>query len=166
MTDSRLPGRWLTDDTMDSLSDRAWRTFTGSLMWSNEQGTDGAIPTRSLRFLHPLGVDAPTTDELVAARLWTRTKTGVQVRGWVEIGQETAAKVQQRREANRLKSSKYRSKKGPAYPGDVTGDVTGVDEGQDRRGQDRTGQALDGQADQGKVTSWPTAVPGSGQRAS
>jgi len=166
MTDSRLPGRWLTDDTMDSLSDRAWRTFTGSLMWSNEQGTDGAIPARSLRFLHPLGVDPPTTDELVAARLWARTKTGVQVRGWVEMGQETAAKVQQRREANRLKSSRHRAKKGPAYPGDVTGDVTGVDEGQDRRGQDRTGQALDGQADQGKVTSWPTAVPGSGQRAS
>ena len=53
MTDARLPGRWLTDPHLEALSDRLWRVHTGALMWSAEQGTDGLLPRRTLRLLHP-----------------------------------------------------------------------------------------------------------------
>lgn len=79
MTDAQLSGPWLTNPTMDGLSARAWRTFTGSLMWSNEAGTDGRITTRSLRFLHPEGTDDVTRDELVGAELWALTADGIEV---------------------------------------------------------------------------------------
>jgi len=145
MTDTRLPDRWLTDPVMDGLSDRAWRTFTGSLMFSNGAGTDGAIVRRSLRLLHPDGVDLATTDELVAVGLWERTSDGVQVQQWSKT-QSLAAAVERQREQNRQKVRRHRQSKKQAVDdagadtGDVTGYETGELVGQDRTGQDRTGK--------------------------
>jgi hypothetical protein len=110
MTDARLPGRWLTDMRFDQLSDRAHRTFTNSLMFSAEQGTDGALAATSLRFLHPLGVDAETRAELLGCGLWLEAPNGgVQVAKWEET-QSTAASVAERRRQKREYQTRYRER--------------------------------------------------------
>lgn len=163
MTDSRLPGRWLTDIRFESLSDRAWRTFCGSLMWSNEQGTDGAIPQLAMKYLHPHGVDDATRSELIVARMWRATKTGIQVVDWAgSTGQSAAADIAAQRENNRARQRKHRQK----ITRDVTRDVTRESLGQDRTGEDRTGKDY-GEAQinegTGEVVDWPTAeIPDAG----
>lgn len=158
MTDSRLPGRWLTDIRFEQLSDRAWRTFCGSLMWSNEQGTDGRVPDAAMKYLHPQGVDAETRKELQAAALWRPDKGGIHVPDWVsKMGQESASTVEAKREGNRIRQQRKRdadrAKQGA--PSRVTSRVTSRT-GQDR--QDRTGQeereAIDEQT--GEIQDWPT----------
>lgn len=160
MVDARLPGRWITDPRMDALSDRAWRTFTGALMWCNEAGTDGVVPQHSLRFLHPQGVDTKTLAELVDAGLFEPEGKAVRVCEWVENGQELAETVRQRRQDNRDRQRRHRATKRKPVTGDVTRDVTGesLRTGEERPGQERRG--LDSEA----VTDWPTAVPGQGLR--
>lgn len=157
MTDAHLPGRWLTDPRMDALSDRAWRTFTGSLMWSNEQGTDGEIPQRALRLLHPEGVDGPTAAELVAAVLWKPLDTGFQVLGWNK-SQSLAIDVQWQLERNRTnQAAKRKRDREKAQAGRaVTGDVSDYAGGQDRTGKDR----LDTKGVPANVIDWPTRTPG------
>lgn len=149
MTDARLPEHWLTDPRMDRLSDRAWRTFTGSLMWSASQGTDGWIPRTSMRWVHPEGVDEQTRGELVGAGLWVVGADGVSIQDW-ERSQSLAADVERQRERNRAKNKALRDRKRQATPSAphvasvterVTGHVTGHAGGQDRRGQARTGPA-------------------------
>jgi len=167
MTDSRLPGRWLTDIRFEQLSDRAWRTFCGSLMWSNEQGTDGRVPGLAMKYLHPLGVDGNTRGELIASKLWRAEKDGISVPEWSgAIGQSSADHVAAQRESNRERQRAHRAKKKAttsSVTDDVTRDVTRESLGEDRQGKDRqeTGQEHDAGVDQrtGEV-SWPTRVPG------
>ncbi len=165
MTDARLPARWLTDPVMDALSDRAIRTFHNSLMWSNEAGTDGRLPQRAMRFLHPEGVDNRTLKELIDAGIWQTESGGVFVPEWNgRMGQELAEVVEGRREGNRKRQQLHRERKRVkvTITGDVTGDVTGFEE--DRTGQDTTGQAY--RADDSAVPEWPVAEIGRGRKAS
>lgn len=162
MTDSRLPGRWLTDVRFESLSDRAWRTFCGSLMWSNEQGSNGRIPELAMKYLHPRSVDLPTRNELIAAKLWRSVKDGIQVVDWgPAIGQSLAEDVEAQRANNRERQRKHRQR----ITRDVTRDVTRESLGQDTTGQERPGKDYsEAQIDQqtGEVGSWPVApIPGS-----
>lgn len=109
MTDARLPGRWLTDPNLEALSDRLWRVHTGALMWSAEQGTDGLIPRRTLRLLHP---DAATSDDattLVSEGLWAVEGDGFRVLDW-ENSQSLDADVKRRRELDRERKRRQRSK--------------------------------------------------------
>jgi hypothetical protein len=148
MTDARMPGHWLYDASLDGLSDRAWRTFVGSLMWSNDQGTDGHLPPRALRFLYPDGVDDATAAELIDAGKWKRLPSGYLVLGWRD-SQTLAATVQKQREHNRARQQAYRDRHAEVsnpdpvtgdIPSDVTRDVTGNATG-NALGQDRQGQA-------------------------
>jgi hypothetical protein len=173
MTDTRLPSRWLLDPAMEQLSDRAWRTFTGSLMWSNEAGTDGFMPRRSLRYFHPEGVDSATLGEILAAGLWVEDGQDLRVPDWEKNGQELRETVEARRAGNRQRNRSYRQRKKGTVTRDVTHHVTRSEEdrqGQDRQGQDRQGQDRQGQDRQGqdevlshpekpKVVSWLTVVP-------
>lgn len=142
MTDTRLPSRWLLEPTMEQLSDRAWRTFTGSLMWSNEAGTDGFMPRRSLRLFHPEGVDSATLDELLQSGLWVSEGSDLRVPDWEKKGQELRETVEARREGNRERQRMSRASKKKhkevTVTRDVTRDVTDVEE--DRTGKDRRGQ--------------------------
>jgi hypothetical protein len=140
MTDARMPGHWLFDPTMDGLSDRAWRTFVGALMWSAEQGTDGQLPTRSLRHLYPDGVDEATATELVEAGRWKRMPSGYLVVDWGRT-QSLAADVEKQRLRNRINVKAYRDRATGRTPvadlsstdvstrvsGDNSGDVSGDD---------------------------------------
>lgn len=127
MTDSRLPGHWLTDMRYADLTDRAWRVLCGALMWSNEQGTDGIIPTRYLRNLHPDGdVDAAIA-ELEAAGILIRTDDGITLPGWSDprgLRQSTSAQVEQYRSRKAANQSAYRQRRrSDSASGHVTGNV-------------------------------------------
>lgn len=146
MVDARLPARWLTDPRMDALSDRAWRTWTGTLMLGAEQMTDGVIGARSTRFVHPDGVTESVLDELVDADLVERASDGgFAVVDWVRSGQELGETVRKRLDANRAKQQAYRDRQRDSREGDVTGHVTGDvpgrrdghDGGEARRGEER-----------------------------
>jgi len=121
-TDARLPSHWLTDPDVDLLTDRAWRTLTGALMWSNGAGTDGRIRPNALRFLHPLGVDEPTAAELVRGGYWTSVEGGgYQVSHWTR-SQSLAAEVERLRENNRTRKQQQRQREREAAS--VTRDTT------------------------------------------
>lgn len=141
MTDTRLPGPWLNNMKFDALSDTAFRVFTGSMMWCNENGTDGAIPQRYLRMTHPDGFKPDACDEIQRAGLWARTDDGYAFIDWDgALGQETAEKIELNREKwrRRQRERRVREKDAlakalgkPTAPtfkpskGDVSGDVTG-----------------------------------------
>lgn len=124
---------------MDDLSDVAWRVFTGGLMWSVENGTDGFIPERYTRWLHPDGPQESAFAELVKAGVWKRTSAGYQFVDWEgDLGQSTAQEVEAYREKNRIKAQRHRARVSEALAKqsaatefkdptaeDVTGDVTG-----------------------------------------
>jgi hypothetical protein len=109
MTDARLKGSWLGAMRFDGLSDCAWRVFTGALMWSVEQGTDGLIPTRYLRTLHPDGEQPEAYAELLAARLWISCATGYQLLDWAgDLGQSTAQEIEAYKENARNRQRTWR----------------------------------------------------------
>lgn len=96
MADARLRGAWLGKMRFDDLSDTAWRVFTSALMWSVEQGTDGVIPSRYLKQLHPDGEQPSAIDDLVTAGIAERTDKGLELIDWAgELGQSTAAQVEE-----------------------------------------------------------------------
>lgn len=146
MVDARLPARWLTSAEIDALPDKAWRVFTFALMWSNENHTNGIIPLRALRFLHPDGVDADTLRTLRDAGLLVPSTEGALViPDWTtRMGQETAEAILSRLEQNRLRQQRHRDSKRPIpepVTRDVTRDVTRTPEerrGEARRGEDKT----------------------------
>lgn len=136
MTDARLRGEWLTSLNFSNLSDTAWRVFTGALMWSAEQETDGVIPIRFLRSLHPSFDDLPVVySEIEAAGLWRVKDDEYEFSGWSKrgaegLGQSTAEQVRAYREGTRKRQQQYRDRqkgsplKSPRVTHNVTGDVT------------------------------------------
>lgn len=109
MTDARLPGRWLTDPDFDALSDRLWRVHSSALMWSAEQGTDGLIPRRTLRLLHPEGAHPADADALVERALWEAEGDDYRVSEW-DRTQSLAADVERKRELDRERKRRQRAK--------------------------------------------------------
>lgn len=111
MTDARLPGRWLGKILFDDLSDPAWRVFTSALMWCAEQGTDGRVPSRYLRQLHPSGEHAAAFAELARAGVWKRTPDGYELIDWSgDLGQSTAEQVERYRANNRERVARSRAR--------------------------------------------------------
>jgi hypothetical protein len=108
MVDTRLRGDWLHNPRFDDLSNDAWRLFTLAMMWSNEQGTDGHVPTRYARILHP-DIDIAVAAELAAAGLVEQTDDGIQLVGWdSDLGQSSAEYVSRKREEARLRMRNVR----------------------------------------------------------
>lgn len=120
MTDSRLKGEWLYAPTFFELSDRAWRLFTGALMWSNEQGTDGRIRRLYFDRLLPSGPAPQEEAELLGAGLLLVDGDDLVVPNWdSEMGQSTAAAVEERRRQFREASAKYRASRTRKSPRDM-----------------------------------------------
>ncbi|MFV9424930.1 hypothetical protein [Microbacterium sp. S1037] len=125
MTDARLPGYWLTEMRFQDLSDKEWRVFTGLLMWSVEQGTDGHVPTRYVPTVHLDGVDEEDLDALVDCGVLERVSTGVQLLGWADprgLRQSTAEQVAKYRQGGRERQAAFRARKKTR---EVTRDVGG-----------------------------------------
>lgn len=111
MVDARLPAEWLGSIRIDSLSDRAFRVLAGALMWCNGQGTDGEIPARYTKYLHPDGDDAAAFEELVRAGLWEHGDDGYRLVGWAStLRQSTAEEVERYREGSRRRQKEYRDR--------------------------------------------------------
>jgi len=111
MVDARLPAEWLGSIRIDNLSDRAFRILAGALMWCNGQGTDGSIPARYTKYLHPDGDDQGAFDELEVSGLWSRVADGYRLNGWaVELHQSTAEEIERYRDAARRRQKAYRDR--------------------------------------------------------
>ena len=111
MVDARLPAEWLGSLRIDKLSDRAFRVLAGALMWCNGQGTDGAVPARYTKYLHPDGDDQDAFDELEASGLWSRTEDGYLLAGWSDdLHQSTAEEIQRYRDAAKRRQQAYRDR--------------------------------------------------------
>lgn len=129
MVDARLPAEWLGSIRIDNLSDRAFRILAGALMWCNGQGTDGSIPARYTKYLHPDGDDPAAFAEIERAGIWTRTDDGYVMDSWsTGLRQSTAAQVAEYREGSRQRQKRYRDRQRKAAasyvdPSNVTGDV-------------------------------------------
>lgn len=109
MTDARLRAEWLGRMKFDALSDTAWRVFTGALMWSVENGTDGKIPSRYLRYLHPDGEQPAAYDEILEAGIWEESFDGYRLLEWDgELGQSTAAQMETYKENARIRQRRHR----------------------------------------------------------
>lgn len=186
MADARLRGEWLGALDFDSLSDTAWRVFSSALMWSVEQGTNGLIPTRYLKSLHPDGEKADAFTEIVKIGKWSRVTDGYQLTDWAgALGQSTAEEVETYKQNARERQRRYREKQSatlaakstrgdrPTFTddsatGDVTGDVTvavtrdvgkGKGEGTDNQ---QSGKAKSEVVAARTVTTWQTkAIPDS-----
>jgi hypothetical protein len=110
VTDTRLPEHYLTSARLDGLSDHAFRVFINSLMWSVTHGTDGAVPRRALRWLHPDATSTPpAVDELVRAGLWAEAPDGWSIPDFlrhqssaaeVRAGRDRAAATKRRQRAH------------------------------------------------------------------
>ena len=125
MTDARLPGYWLTEMRFTDLTDKQWRVFTGLLMWSVEQGTDGHVPTRYVGTVHLDGVDDEDLDALVECKVLERVSTGVQLLDWADprgLRQSTAEQVAKYRQGGRERQAAFRARQKTR---DVTRDVGG-----------------------------------------
>ncbi|MFS0912806.1 hypothetical protein AB3M89_13545 [Microbacterium sp. 179-I 3D2 NHS] len=180
MVDARLRAEWLGQMRFDDLSDAAWRVFTTSLMWCVNNGTDGEIPKRYTRYLHPEGVKRTIALELVKAGLWSEQKDRYVMPDWDgALGQSTHDQIEKYRSDARLRQQKRRERAkqrrelpdtgdGGAGPQtesvteDVTRDVTqnvgigtgsGIGTGEGYEYRDL--EALT-DPDTGEVTSWPT----------
>jgi hypothetical protein len=127
MVDTRLRGEWLHNPRFDDLSDTAWRLFTLAMIWSNEQGTDGRVPTRYLSMLHPDLDSSSVLPELEAAGVVDLEPDAIQFRDWGgDLGQSTAEEVQERREKARARQRAFRERQAVREPRDtsyVTRDV-------------------------------------------
>ena len=116
MTDARLRGEWLNSMKFDNLSDPAWRVFTSALMWSAENGTDGFIPGRYHKRLHPDGINNGAEAELIEAKLWVKARGENEVKGYQLIdwdgalGQSTAVQVETYKANGRDRQRKFREK--------------------------------------------------------
>jgi hypothetical protein len=127
VVDTRLRGEWLHTPRFDDLSNEAWRLFTLAMMWSNEQGTDGVVPVRYLKVLHP-SVDPERISELETAGLVDITDEEIRFGEWSrDLGQSTAQEVEGRRENARKRQREWRERqavKSGSETDDVTRDVT------------------------------------------
>ena len=190
MTDARLRGGWLNTMRFDDLSDTAWRVFTSGLMWSAENGTNGLVPNRYLRMLHPNGEQPEACRELAAAALGVQEATGFVFLDWDgALGQSTDVQVETYKANGRKRARDYRERErqklakavgfvvfeAKGTPAPVTRDVTryvrphvgkGKGEGEGAAIHEVFGdetQLVNQQT--GEVTgpspvSWPTAIPG------
>jgi hypothetical protein len=138
LTDARIPGHWLHDPAMEQLTDRAWRTFVGSLVWSNEHGTDARLPRLSLRLPHPQGVDEATAVELVTAGKWRKSGDDYRIPNW-QTSQSLARDVEHQRERNRRNQQAKRDRERAARAASSVSDDVSDDVG----GQDRTGAVME-----------------------
>ncbi|MGX5772662.1 hypothetical protein ACWKWN_18110 [Microbacterium trichothecenolyticum] len=117
MVDARLPAEWLGSIRIDNLSDRAFRVLAGALMWCNGQGTDGSVPARYTKYLHPDGDDSAAFDELERAGLWEHVDDGYRLIGWTtSLRQSTAEEVERYREGARRRQKEYRDRQRAASP--------------------------------------------------
>jgi len=143
VTDTRLPEHFLTSPTLDALSSDAFRVYVNGLMWSVTHGTDGLLPERSLRFLHPDGKRPELAAELTTTGLWECDDDGHHVPDFLRY-QTPAEQVERSRAFTRERKRRQRDRE---CADDPDGDDLSVSRVTERvtsgvTSEDRTGQAV------------------------
>jgi hypothetical protein len=142
MTDARLAPSFLTNPTVEGLSSDAFRVYVNGLVWSATHRTDGALPERCLRLLHPDGPQREAVADLLAVGLWQLAVDGYLIRNFLkyqssaeQLADADVTRAEKRRaDRERQRLSRARRKAGavtPAVTRDVTADVATVRLGQD-----------------------------------
>lgn len=124
MTDTRLVEGFLTNPKIDGLSDAAFRTYINGLVYAVSAGTDGYLPGRALRLLHPDGARPDTSLELVKRRLWEPATDGWRIHDF-DKHQTSAEQIERSRELARARKQRERDKKTEEAMSRATGRVTG-----------------------------------------
>ena len=110
MTDARMPPKYLTDPVIADLTDRAFRVFTNGLIYAASNETDGLIPRRAARFLHPDALDlSPMVDEVVKAGLWQPHGEDYLIKDFADH-QSSKAQLDGYRKQQREKKARQRSR--------------------------------------------------------
>jgi hypothetical protein len=97
----------LVNDRVDALSDGAFRVFIMAVTWSVAQGTDGELPERAVKRLHPDGVRRDLITELVEDSFLIPIDNGYQIRNFLSY-QTPNETVQRAREVNRRRKQEQR----------------------------------------------------------
>jgi hypothetical protein len=119
-----LPAFWLLNPDMRDLSDLEWRVFTGGLLQSMSQLTDGDLPRNALALTHPAGLQPATYERLVEAGFWARKGDGYRILHWAAT-QTTKAKFRKQQQGSANRQQTYRDRqKEPAFTGDSGSGVT------------------------------------------
>lgn len=159
MTDTRLAESFLTHPTIDGLSDAAHRVYTNGLVYAVAGSTDGRLPQRALRLLHPDGTTKTVVKELVNAGLWTAVGDGFEVRNFLryqssaeQVKQAAEARQQQRAaDAERKRRQRHKDRVSADVTPDVTPDIrTGSTGRQGQEGQEGSKT--------GDESNWPTVT--------
>jgi hypothetical protein len=107
VTDARFPESLLTSTVYDGLSSDAFRVAVLGTLWAVSQRTDGRLPERALRFLHPDGRRTDCAAELVAAGIWKVNSDGWEIADFLERQTSAAqlAAAEMAREAERANAT-------------------------------------------------------------
>ncbi len=110
MADTRLKDSLIGDPKMENLTDAEWRVWTLGYVYANKHLTNGHIPARALRYLHPDGEKPVAVERLLALRLWTHHRDG----GWEIVDfldtQSSAKQVTDYLEGNRRRVKEWRER--------------------------------------------------------
>lgn len=145
MTDARFPERWLLDRRINRLSDRDFRSFVYSLVWSAGNKTDGLIERQDWALIPHFSPDS--AGALVAAELWEVVTHHREI-AWriadfknTQSSRDELDALEGARRSARDKKRRQRARKAAVSLGQSTGHVpkTVPPTTQARPGQDRTG---------------------------
>ncbi|WFR72489.1 hypothetical protein P9209_00155 [Prescottella defluvii] len=110
MTDARFPERWLNDRRFNRLSDREFRAFAYTLLWSVANKTDGLLEDADLPMV-PL-FEGSHADQFARQGIWERRPGGWFIVDFPET-QTSKLELEQKsnaRETARLKKQRQRQK--------------------------------------------------------
>lgn len=101
MTWSKLTDEFLTDKAVVRLSDRAYRLFVSSIVYSSRELTDGEVDDVALRVLAGVLGFKPNryVDELVHSGLWTNGDGVYRVKSYLDYNRDADTVREERRKA-------------------------------------------------------------------
>lgn len=110
MADTRLRDSLVGDPVLEGLTDTEFRVWVCAYVFANKHLTDGRIPARALRYLHPDGEKPVAVERLLALKLWAHHRDG----GWEIVNflktQSSAKQVADYLEGNRRRQKEWRER--------------------------------------------------------
>jgi hypothetical protein len=155
MTDARLPERWLNDRRLLRLSDRDFRTYVMTLLWSVSNRTDGAVEADDLDLVR--GAEAASVGALEAAGLWRHDDAGrwsITDYAATQTSRHELEVLDNHRRREREKKARQRGQRAGTVPGDSP-EGTSPGTAKARTGKDRTGSVLGESPESTADDDWP-----------
>jgi len=142
MADARLRDTLIGDPKMENLTDTEFRVWTLGLVYANRHLTDGHIPARALRYLHPDGEKPVAVERLLALKLWVHHRDGGwQIHDYLK-SQSSAKQVTDYLEGNRRRQKEWRERQKAENASPDTSPNASSDTSLSRQGKARPGPAV------------------------